>query len=266
MSGRSQGERQRRSLNMKERDTVTVSALVLLLTLGWLGFIFHHSERFAGSLAGGIFAIIGTAFMLIPLLYMIIKRISALRKRVLSIMTMRTFLAIHIYAGIIGPIFIIIHTGHKFESVIGIFLTAFMLVIVFSGFIGRYLMKHISSELREKRDVLRQLNVAYETVSQELCAQGGPPQQLRPYANILRRFFLNIFVDSSVDSLRTSPPVKAVKIVESIADIEYSIKTHEKFKLYFKRWLKVHIYMSLVFYIGIVLHIWAAIHFGIRWF
>ncbi len=48
--------------------------------------------------------------------------------------------------------------------------------------------------------------------------------------------------------------------------MEYAIKTHEQFKSWFGKWLKFHIALSVVLYALMALHIWAAVHFGLRWF
>jgi len=55
-------------------------------------------------------------------------------------------------------------------------------------------------------------------------------------------------------------------LAESIADVEYAIKTHQDFKRWFGKWLKLHIAISFILYGLMALHIWAAVHFGLRWF
>mgnify|MGYP000692098622 CR=1 FL=1 len=59
---------------------------------------------------------------------------------------------------------------------------------------------------------------------------------------------------------------RTLRLVESIADLEYAIASNEKFKKAFGLWLKFHIVISLVLYLLLGLHVWAAIHFGLRWF
>ena len=58
---------------------------------------------------------------------------------------------------------------------------------------------------------------------------------------------------------------RATEVAESIADVEYGIKTHEVLRRRFKTWLAVHILTSVVFYGLLALHIWAALYFGLRW-
>ena len=42
--------------------------------------------------------------------------------------------------------------------------------------------------------------------------------------------------------------------------------THELLKRRSKNWLRAHIAVSLAFYLLLILHVWAAIYFGLRWF
>src|SRR6266511_1478918 len=128
---------------MKERERVIVSGLVALLLLLWLGFLLHRDPRFAGSFWGGVLAVAAALLMLVPLAYSAVKRIKPLQKLVTPRVSMRTLLAWHIYAGILGPILALLHTGHKFDSPLGIALTALMLLVVVSGFIGRYLLGQV---------------------------------------------------------------------------------------------------------------------------
>ena len=58
----------------------------------------------------------------------------------------------------------------------------------------------------------------------------------------------------------------AVRMAESVADLEYAVRTHQTFKRAFARWLKVHIALSMALYVLLGLHIWSALHFGLRWF
>jgi len=149
---------------LKEREKLVVAGLVVLMLILWLGFPFHQSPRFAGSFWGGIFGVAGALLMLVPLLYLIVKRTKWLKKKVTPWASMKTLLAWHIYAGVLGPIFVVIHSGHKFESTLGIVLTAMTLLVVISGFVGRYLMNQFSQEIREKKKMLSALQTGAVSV------------------------------------------------------------------------------------------------------
>lgn len=248
---------------MKERERIIIGALTTLLVLVWLTFAVHRSPRFAGSATGGAFAVAGTAFMLVPLAYMVVKRVELLKRWVTSTVPMRRLLTWHVYAGVIGPVLVLIHTGHRFESVLGIVLTALTLTVTTSGFVGRYLMSFLGKELREQRKTLAGMQSAYADLGQEL--QRAEPSALIAQPGIKARVFASLFADDA-DVGDALPVVRAVRLAESISDTEFAIRSNEAFKRAFSFWLKFHIVISLVLYVLIALHIWAGIHFGLRWF
>lgn len=252
---------------MQEREPIIVGGLVTILLLLWLGFPLHQSPRFAGSFWGGVLGISGASLMLVPLVYLIIKRIKPLKQAVTRRVSMRTLLAWHIYAGVLGPILVVIHTGHKFESPLGIALTALTLLVVLSGYVGRYLMSRISREIREKQAMLADLRHAYDTTMEQLrtcCAHHA--ERIRPYAGFFPRLLGGFFVTAPhPGNTANSASIRAIHLADSIADVEYAIRTHETFKKAFGRWLKFHIAISLLLYGLLALHIYGAVYFGLRW-
>ena len=249
---------------VKERERTVVGGLVVLLLLLWLGFLLHRSPRFAGSAWGGVLGVSGAALMLAPLAYLIVKRIDPLKRVVTRRVPMRTLLAWHIYAGILGPILGLLHTGHKFDSPLGLALTTMMIVVVLSGFIGRYLLSQTSRTIREKRETLTQLEVAYRQTAGELAAHPEQLALLQPVTGFWRRLVAGLLMPRSAAA--ASVPIRALRLSESIADLEYAVKTHETVKRLFATWLKLHILISFILYGLLALHVWAGIHFGLRWF
>ena len=175
---------------------------------------------------------------------------------------MRTLLTWHIYTGVLGPILVLLHTGHKFESALGIALTGMTLVVVVSGFVGRYLMTYFSREIREKRELLSDLELQFEALEKKL--KEGTKVPKRGAFNMLKMRLLDWLSDDPQPGLASTLGLS--RLAEAIADVEYAIATHEQFKKAFKAWLKFHIVISLVLYLLLGLHVWASIHFGLRWF
>ena len=250
---------------MKERERIVVTGLVVLMLITWLGFALHQSPRFAGSFWGGVLAVSGATLMLFPLLYLFIKRISFLKRFVTRLVSMRTLLTWHIYAGVIGPILVLLHTGHKFESALGIALTGMTLIVVVSGFVGRYLMSFIAEELREKRDALAGLRKEYDALAAAVAQDPQTAEQVGMLRHVQTRLLTWAFAGHGQES-RISTPAKALRLAESIADVESAISSHEHFKRAFGVWLKFHIVISLVLYALLGLHVWSAVYFGLRWF
>lgn len=252
---------------MQERESSIVAGLVLLLLVLALGFYVHRDPRFAGSLAGGVLGISAAALMFVPLAYMVVKRIPWLRGATTRMVSMRTLLAVHVYAGVLGPILGVLHSGHRFESALGIALTAIMLIVAVSGFIGRYLMSRLSVDVRERQQLLAGLRVAYGRAAGELAKEPEMAAKLRPFAGFFTRLASPFFVSDLTAPSESGPDVRAraIRLSESIADVEYAIKTQELARELFGRWLACHIVIAIVLYALLFIHIWSAWYFGIRW-
>ncbi|TWU39431.1 hypothetical protein [Novipirellula artificiosorum] len=253
---------------MKEREKIVVTGLVLLMLLAWLGFPLHHSHRFAGSLLGGLLGVTGSLLMLVPLAYLVVKRNMKLKKAVTKRVSMRTLLAWHIYAGVLGPILVIVHSGHKYNSPLAISLTAMTLLVVVSGFIGRYLMSGFAKEAKAKKAMLAELQTAYDRAIIDVGSNPAAANQLKPFSGFLTRLAAGLFLKDSEPEATTptTDAITLVRLAESIADVEYSIRTHENFKLWFGKWLKFHIVISFVLYGLLAIHVFYAVYFGLRWF
>jgi hypothetical protein len=250
---------------MKRERTLIGGLLVLQLVL-LLGFLVHRSPRFPGSAIGGTLAVAAALLIVLPtLVYSAVKRIDFARRFVLARVSLGTLLNWHVYTVTTGSILAIIHTGHRFESNLGIALTFMMLVTVFSGFIGRYFLAFAVTELHEKRDLLNRLATEYNQIVGQV--RGQPDLVYAASHGYIRRAF-NSFLgaDFFLPREKTQMSRRAVRLAESIADLEYAIQTHELLKKRTSRWLVVHIATSLVFFVLLGLHIWSGIYFGIRWF
>lgn len=92
----------------------------------------------AGELFGHGMGIVGFIFMLMT------ETLYSLRKRSRSVKwgRMSTWLQFHIFTGIVGPYMVLLHTSWKFNGIAGA-TTLLTVIIVFSGFIGRYIFTRI---------------------------------------------------------------------------------------------------------------------------
>ncbi|MBV07896.1 MAG: hypothetical protein CMN21_01610 [Rubinisphaera sp.] len=253
---------------MKEREKLIVTGLVVLMLLAWLGFPLHHAHRFAGSLTGGVLGVTGAVLMLVPLAYLIVKRNRYLKQAITKYISMRTLLAWHIYAGVMGPILVILHSGHKYESLLGITLTAMTLLVVLSGFVGRYLMSSIAKEIRDKKAMLSDLQKKYDQAVVAVAANPVAAKRLQPFSNFYRRLISLCFSPQSVSSPSSlqEDSVTLIRLSGSVADMEYAIQSHETFKKWFAKWLKFHIAISFALYALMFSHVYYAVYFGLRWF
>ena len=245
---------------MKEREGIVVSGTVCVLLLAWLGFLLHRSPRFAGSGTGAVFGIAAAILMLVPLAYPIAKRIPFLHVRITAQISMKSLLAMHVYAGILGPLLAIIHTGHKFDSMLGTALTAVMLLVVVSGFAVRYLLTYVNQEIKDKLLLL-------QTARGDLDSAWGVLENSPAEARTLPRVPLLAagMASFGIELLSGGPAAEVTRTAEGVADLEFAVRTHELFKRWFARALKLHIIFSVILYVLLALHIGSGIHFGLRW-
>lgn len=222
---------------MREYEKVIASSLLVLLFVAWFVFLVHEDPRFAGSAVGGFFGVLGLVSMLVAYIYPVVKRVAGAKRAVSRTMSLSAFLQIHVYAGILGPIFGLIHSGHKFESPTGIALTALMLGVVFSGFAGRYFFGIISADVREKKAMLAALEQEYHHLSLEVAGSTGRGA-----------FFARLSGTS-----------------EAIADVEYALQTDGRARRLFTRWLAVHIALSFALLALLGLHVFSSFYYGVRW-
>lgn len=222
---------------MGGQDRILASVTVLLLGTLWLGFLFHRSPSFAGSPLGGAFAVLGAAFLLVPLAYTAVKRSTRLRRWWVDRRGFQSLLQAHIYFGLLGSLLAIVHSGHKFDSVLGVVLTASMLASVLTGYMGHYFQRYVADDLREKKASLDKVWRAMEgrLVSE---AQGS--------------------------GLATSGGL--LPLASAAADLQYAVEFQAPVRRLSKAWLWAHITSSVIFYLALALHVWAGIYFGLRWF
>ncbi len=252
---------------MGEREPLVATALIMIILVVWGGSFFHVSPRFAGSPLGGALGVSGALLMLVAFVYLVIKRVKPIKTAVTRHVSMRTLLAWHIYAGLLGSLLVLLHTGHKFESVLGILLTALMLIVVFSGFVGRYLLRQIGDDVREKRGLLSRLYEAFDAASERLTMEPERRGLIHPLRSALLRAFLTESTATDVPgAMNVGSPVTIARLVGSIADVESALEARETLKRWFSWWLRLHIAMAVGLYLLLALHVWAGIHFGLRWF
>ena len=223
---------------MGDRERLTVLALGAAVLFLAPGYLLHVSPRFAGSLAGGALGIASATLMIVVLAYPVVKHVPWLNRRVTPRLSLGRLLSLHIYAGLVAALLAILHSGHRYESGLGIALIVVILVIIATGFIGRYYLGHLGGEIRQRRALLGTLRGAYDRIALRLGASHSAPQAIS---------------------------VPLLDLVDAIADVEYSIATRDAAKRLAGRWIAAHSAASIVFYGLLLMHIGSGIYYGLRW-
>lgn len=224
---------------MSDKERVIVLALGTLLLLLSPGYLLHVAPRFPGSLAGGVLGIAAASLMLLVLLYPAIKYIRWLKARVTRHASLGRLLSLHIYGGLLGALLAILHSGHNFQSVLGIALMVDILVIIGTGFVGRYYLGHLGAEVRQQQALLGTLRSAYDRIALRLGTAAG--------------------------AASPAPDIPILHLVDAIADVEHSLTVREAAKRITARWMVVHTAASIVLYGLLLLHIGSGIYYGLRW-
>ena len=253
---------------MNDREPLFAVAAILILLFIWFGGMIAPSHHFAGTALGGALAVIGSLLFMSPLLYVAVKRIPTLKAWVSHHIPMRKILVWHIYAGYLGMILVLLHTGHKFNSVLAASLLGTALLVVLSGIVGRYLQKQIGDDVRSKRKVLNQLYDEYDGVT--ALQTNSADNAAFTFGRYKRLRALLVAdgapQDTGPNSIGAYAIARIVNLVGSISDIESSIASRESLKQWFTWWYRVHFVLAIVMYSFLILHIWSSIHFGLRWF
>lgn len=113
-------------------------AAILITGFYALVLIFTREVPPAGELFGHGLGILGFLLMLMTeTLYSIRKRMRSVRFGRMSL-----WLQFHIFTGLVGPYMVLLHTSWKFNGLAGV-TTLLTVVIVISGFVGRYVYTRI---------------------------------------------------------------------------------------------------------------------------
>lgn len=220
---------------MTETEKVTVGGLLTTLVLIVPAFLVHVAPRFPGSLTGGMIGISAALLFLFLLAYWIAKRVPWVKERTQNTVSIGALLTFHVYAGAIGALLGIVHSGHKFQSPLGIALVLVMLTVVATGFVGRYYLTQIGSELRDQQKALGVLRTDYDAM-----VIGKQPR-------------------TALDAGRIDD------ILGAISDLEFQLGTREMLKRALGRWVVLHIVAAITMYVLLALHIWSGIYYGLRW-
>lgn len=241
---------------MRERSDILMALLFAFLTIFPLGFILHDSPRFPGSMSGSVIGIAAALLMLLPLVHVAARRIPPFGRWLEPRISKRTLLSIHIYAGVLGPILALIHAAHKFESPLGIALTGSAILVVWSGFIGRYFLIQLSKAIRARESELAKLQLGLDAIpAEDEVSQAGNDKSLGLWR----------FLFAASDSLDPDDLADARLRAEALADTEYAVRAERAVSRLFGTWRTIHIATSTLLYALLLLHIWAGYYFGFRW-
>ncbi|RJP73714.1 MAG: hypothetical protein C4532_04100 [Candidatus Abyssobacteria bacterium SURF_17] len=148
----------------------------------------HHADyrelRPAGS-RGLAYGITGSAMMLLMLVYTLRKRTRLLGRRT----PLRPFLDFHIFMGVFGPLFILLHTSFKVQGLVAIAFWS-MVAVALSGYLGRYLYQQIPRNAQDRELSLQEIDGMIKDEGDDLALRGRlSPETVVEVNRLIERAF-----------------------------------------------------------------------------
>lgn len=247
---------------------------------------FHESLKPGGTWGHGL-GILGSSMLLLLFLYSARKR----EKFGLRFGSMKNWLSFHIFLGIMGPVFITLHTALKFGGIVSI--SYFSMMIVFlSGIFGRYvymqiprdakghavkledmeawdksLTENLQKEFKLSSAALERIRKvsAYETTKRRsglgaLARTAGSDLGLR-----FRMYRLRSFIRRENPKLPASVLAEVMNVARDKMLLRRRIAMAESMSQIFHLWHVFHKPFAVIMVVIMFLHIAIAVSFGYKW-
>jgi hypothetical protein len=255
--------------------TIVIVTICYLVVVGALNQIPP-----AGQLFGHALGILGFILMLLTeILYSLRKRSRSARWGRMS-----DWLSFHIYTGIVGSYLVLLHSSWKFHGLAGV-VTLMTALVVFSGFIGRYIYTSIprtADEVEvETGQVMRQLSAIEAELNRRMTAEPGSIQasasrlvtEQTSNENVSRLFLTRSWLDwqqrwrgKSLERHLTPAERSRFAELERLArrrdTLRRQLASLALARKLFALWHAVHIPLGMLLFVAAFIHIAAAVYFA----
>jgi len=144
-----------------------------MMPLDVRGYTEVHSLLRPSGTVGRWLGVVGLGLMTAMHVYTIRKRSS----RLAWMGPIPAWLEFHIFCGVLGPVLITLHTSFKFNGLISVAYWS-MVIVVCSGFIGRYLYVRIPRSLRGRELGRQEIGERADQLKRRLAESGLKPEVL----------------------------------------------------------------------------------------
>jgi len=237
----------------------------------------------AGS-SGLFLGVLGSVFMFSLLFYSLRKRTRLFG----SFVQVKYWLDIHILFGVMGPLFILLHTSFKLGGLVAVSFWS-MMAVALSGLFGRYLYVQIPRNIRGEELGIKELEESDSQITSALQTDfgltSGDVDEMMQYLNGRERVRSGLFWwDMIVADLSFKwhlmrarkqfparfkiSPQSAKALVDAArrkSTMKRRIARLEKVHKLFHYWHVIHRPFALIMYIIMMIHIVVALMFGISW-
>lgn len=230
-----------------------------------------------GGSRGLLLGVAGTVLMVLMLSYVLRKRVRWLR----GAGSMRRWLDFHIYCGVFGPLFIVLHTSFKVGGLVAIAFWS-MVAVALSGVLGRYLyvqfprrrsgdaltLAEVKAEADAAGEELRRLGAGEALLERvdALAARGGAGRGLLrllaglPFSGLALRWRLSRLLVGT--DLPRAARRRVAALVRHRAHLERRIALWDRLQRLFHWWHVIHRPFAVLMYLFLAVHIGVAIATG----
>lgn len=245
----------------------------------------HETLKPTGFIGQGL-GIIGSFMMIFGVAsYMIRKRV----KKFFNLGYLKNWLEFHIFLCTVGPIFVLFHTSFKFGGLVAVSFWS-MVLVVLSGFIGRFIYLQIPRTIQGQELDIKELNKIKDSLAERLTKEFkldedllydfnrlASPERYKSFKLstsiifILKDFFnIRLVLKKLKNNIISSGmPKRAVKEIVRIAKSEIVLarrigllRTMQKL---FRYWHILHLPFAIAMFAIMIIHIIVAVTFGYTW-
>jgi hypothetical protein len=223
----------------------------------------QHALLRPSGLIGHSVGVAGVVMMLVPVLYSIRKK----WRRMARVGSMKAWLEVHIFCGIVGPVLVTFHSAMRFNGVISVAYWSMMAVMA-SGFVGRYLYVRVPRTIRgvelgydeitaraaTLRDSLEGLGLEADAVAGLENLSGGPIRRRR-HVRALRRGMLKQAVPKTLVNEAVDVALARDALLRRLAHLQRTRRL-------FAAWHMFHQPLVYVMFAIALVHIALAVYLG----
>ncbi len=212
--------------------------------------------------------------MLVPVAYAIRKKVRRFREAG----SIQTWLEVHVFCGIVGPVLVTFHTSFKFNGIVSVAYWS-MVTVVLSGFVGRYLYTRIPRSIRGQELSKAELDAQAEALSRQIAEASLPEHTLAAIEAFEHRVhppespsYLSLFVGEwrmrrELAVLRATASDHhlhdaALSLIAQRATLHRRIVYLKKTKTMFDAWHVFHMPLVYVMFVIVVMHVAVTLYMG----
>lgn len=222
----------------------------------------HPILKPSGAVAHPL-GVLGVLMMFVPVVYVLRKRVKALARAG----SISTWLEVHVFCGIVGPIFVTFHTAFRFSGIISVAYWS-MTAVMLSGFVGRYLYVRIPKSIRGVEMSHDEVQARAEELAARLGRQGVDRAVLEKLSTSgvlsaarLRHLRVEL-VRQGIDRRRAR---EVVAIARERSLLLKRLGHLHRTKNLFAAWHVFHQPLVYVMFAIAALHVGVALYFGYSW-